>query len=959
MQDVLDFKNKIMFISKSSQQLCLPTATEAVLMNEIIDVIIDRLASCSLSTVEKEILLGLLNKVNDDSLYRNHIPKGLPVIIRYVTDTSPRVRVVARDVMGKIVSSSGNEDLVPFVPVLMESMTTVSHTAQAIEQLAGCVFVQTVDAATLAVMAPVLQRGLRHKAYEVQRKSCVIIDNICKLIEDPSEIRGFMPDIYHLVHQCTQHISHPEARRMAERALETMNEIYDPTALAPPKTTREIEEVLREHGHANEYMTLLTNILCKYHYAFDVWLDVYDRCGGVPRQTCQKIFDACRAVVSEDPIFEDGDEDGEDLYTGEFSLAYGTLTLLRNARLHLKKNRCYGLLGPNNCGKTTLMRAIQNGQIDGFHVRALLVEHEIPEREIGEDEHHYPIYNTDLCGVDWILDYVNHVCQVKPPVSKAAVVEMMQEAGFGRSRAADMDMQITTYSGGWKMKMQLCAAKLLDTDILLLDEPTGHLDAANVEWLKQWLTEFLRGGGSIITTSHDSPFLAEMCTHIIEFQKKKLVTFKGTLHDFVQQHPDKQQYFELKNDAVRFEFPVPGPLAGVKSLSRAVLKMSNVTYTYPLRTTPTVTNISLECSRISRVAVVGPNGAGKSTAIKLLIGELEPSSGTIQKHPHLRVAYVAQHAFHHLENHGNRTPVQYIMWRFAGNEDKESVELVNKHQTEKKTPEKFVLDQGRLRECVSRDDETMAVEPEYILSRLENKKQRGVDYEVKWKNKSSDTNTWVARDILIRMGAVQMVQKFDEKEAAAQGLMHKPLTAKAIQEHCMRFGIDQESASHTLIKSLSGGQKIKVVLAASLWQRPHLMILDEPTNYLDRDSLGALVDAIRNFQGGVIIISHNREFADAIAQEKWIMESGSLRKEGESVSNHEDAAIAAGGDDVMTDAFGNEITIKNKKPLTPKERKQAIRHLRKLIHEGKKKGISDDLLLEYELRLEEHEHETV
>merc|ERR1712167_429822 len=102
------------------------------------------------------------------------------------------------------------------------------------------------------------------------------------------------------------------------------------------------------------------------------------------------------------------------------------------------------------------------------------------------------------------------------------------------------------------------------------------------------------------------------------------------------------------------------------------------------------------------------------------------------------------------------------------------------------------------------------------------------------------------------------------------------------------FGLEPEQASHTLIKSLSGGQKVKVVLAASLWQNPHIVVLDEPTNYLDRDGLGALTLAINDFKGGVIIISHNKEFANAVSQEKWIMEKGNLRKEGESISKFEE-----------------------------------------------------------------------
>merc|ERR1712159_896982 len=81
---------------------------------------------------------------------------------------------------------------------------------------------------------------------------------------------------------------------------------------------------------------------------------------------------------------------------------------------------------------------------------------------------------------------------------------------------------------------------------------------------------------------------------------------------------------------------------------------------------------------LSRVGVIGPNGSGKSTAIKLLIGELKPEAGTCWKHSGMRMAYVAQHAFHHLEKHVKKTPVDYILWRFAGNDDRESLENQNK-----------------------------------------------------------------------------------------------------------------------------------------------------------------------------------------------------------------------------------------------------------------------------------------
>merc|ERR1711869_23851 len=120
----------------------------------------------------------------------------------------------------------------------------------------------------------------------------------------------------------------------------------------------------------------------------------------------------------------------------------------------------------------------------------------------------------------------------------------------------------------------------------------------------------------------------------------------------------------------------------------------------------------------------------------------------------------------------------------------------------------------------------------------------------------------------------------DERQAAMAGLQSKQLTQPGVEKHLGNFGVDPESASHTQISQLSGGMKVKVVLAASMWQNPHILILDEPTNYLDRDGLGALVLAIKDYQGGVLIISHNKEFCDGVATEKWIMHKGKLRIEG-------------------------------------------------------------------------------
>lgn len=99
-----------------------------------------------------------------------------------------------------------------------------------------------------------------------------------------------------------------------------------------------------------------------------------------------------------------------------------------------------------------------------------------------------------------------------------------------------------------------------------------------------------------------------------------------------------------------------------------------VSYRYPNTERTIFEGATAYCTLSSRVACLGPNGAGKSTLIKVLTGETEPTAGTVWKHPNLRIAYVAQHAFHHLEKHLDKTPNEYIQWRFAPGEDREAQE---------------------------------------------------------------------------------------------------------------------------------------------------------------------------------------------------------------------------------------------------------------------------------------------
>merc|ERR1712151_1106150 len=243
-----------------------------------------------------------------------------------------------------------------------------------------------------------------------------------------------------------------------------------------------------------------------------------------------------------------------------------------------------------------------------------------------------------------------------------------------------------------------------------------------------------------------------------------------------------------------------------------------------------------------------------------------------------------------------------------------------------------------------------AVALEAIANRRKGKKEN--EYECKWKGYSMDFLTWVGRGLLIEMGYKTNVQREDEKQAAMAGVQKKQLTTPGVEKHLADFGVPAEFATHNHLRSLSAGQKVKVVLGAAMWQNPHILVIDEPTNYLDRDALGALTEAIEGWAGGVVVISHNLEFCNRVATEKWIMDAGHLRAEG---GEYTDTKLDdKGGDDTITDASGNVIDVKRQKQMDPKDIKKAIKDVEKKMKDhAKNKTLSEEEAWELQDRLNE------
>eukprot|EP01065_Artemidia_motanka_P006077 TRINITY_DN12963_c0_g1_i1.p1 TRINITY_DN12963_c0_g1~~TRINITY_DN12963_c0_g1_i1.p1 ORF type:complete len:1180 (+),score=438.27 TRINITY_DN12963_c0_g1_i1:66-3542(+) len=583
------------------------------------------------------------------------------------------------------------------------------------------------------------------------------------------------------------------------------------------------------------------------------------------------------------PLIVDSDEEEEEVEDGltvlcdcQFSLAYGTIILLHNTTLKLHKGVKYGLLGPNDCGKTTLMKSIVAGQVDGFppasQVRTVYVEADIQ----GDVSH--------LSAIEFLYADPRLAGVKKEEVARAmeAIGFMGGDAEIG-GKVARIDDPVTALSGGWRMKLALARAMLQKADILLMDEPTNHLDVVNRAWVRDYLLSLK--DTTCIIVSHDSGFIDETCTRILEIKKMKVKMHRGNLSAFVKKHPEAKSWFELKSTRLRFRFPTPeliesdrGGRSHHVKRHLAVMKMDNVTYTYPGNPKPTIQNVTVRVSMASRVAVVGPNGAGKSTLIKCLTGEREAKVGDVWKHPNARIAYVAQHAFHHIERHLDKTPNEYIRWRYEWGDDKEGLGK----ETRLMTPEEEeFLKQEHLWNYIDTNDLQQrkrcakAQILELVGGRRQPRKGRlPYEYEARWVGRGKLDTSWVNGDDLWERGWKKPCKVVDDRIAAQKGRQESKVavTQEAVERHLEACGLSAEFGTHHQISTLSGGQKVKVVLAASTWDRPQIIILDEPTNYLDRESLGALADAIREYEGGILIVSHNQQFCKELCPETWVVE---------------------------------------------------------------------------------------
>jgi len=601
-------------------------------------------------------------------------------------------------------------------------------------------------------------------------------------------------------------------------------------------------------------------------------------------------------------------------------LAYAAKVLLRPTRLRLLRGARYGVVGHNGAGKTTLLTRLAAGDIAGFpsDVTCVFVRHEV-----------LATLKTS------VVRFVGEQAEEFGGASAEAIDACLRSVGFDD---VSMKKTVAELSGGWRMRLSIARAMLQKAELLLLDEPTNHLDVSAVEWLADYLRTL--SDATVLCVSHDYDFLRRISTHIIQFDKQQLETFEGGFDGFRSQRPNLvlprmkkdlvEQIFadalesgdvvdagqgetgthnrRAASEATRLEntagsvvamrggatssalvggarayksaarasreqsssaaivFPEPGPLDGIKNKSQVVVRVEDLLFSYP--NNQVLNGVYTRLYLGSRVAIVGANGAGKTTLMKNIVGELEPTGGSIWKHHNLRIAYIAQHSMHHLQAHLDMSPKEYIQTRFYQGRDKELAKIATIALTDEEKAEKNM--RGSVSEILGR-----AVKGGELC------------YEVKKVGDRAGVTHWEPKRFLKASYAVKMCKEFDEVMKAMQsGMDIRPLTGDEVYSHLRDFGISQDLAEGK-IKRMSGGQKSRLVLAAAMWVKPHIIALDEPTNYLDNETLAELTAALKRFKGGVMTISHNAQFVADVCTDTWRVYQG-------KVTSSEDEARGVG-----------------------------------------------------------------
>lgn len=564
-------------------------------------------------------------------------------------------------------------------------------------------------------------------------------------------------------------------------------------------------------------------------------------------------------------------------------LSFSDAPLLDHASLSIEAGERVCLVGRNGAGKSTLLK-ILNKEIpldDG----QIIFENDVVVSRLQQDpprDIQGSIFDFVAEGLKDIADVLKKYhrtlkeIETDPSDDNLTLLSKLQEqldqknGWLINNRINNVlsmleltpDMDLSALSGGWLRKAALAKALVNEPDILLLDEPTNHLDIDGIAWLENFLKSF---SGSIVFISHDRSFIRKMATRILDLDRGNITSWPGNYDQYLFGKEEALRVEELQNaefdkklaqeevwirqgikarrtrnegrvralKALRQEYAERRQVMGTAKVQieealrsgKIVFDLENVNY--QIADKKLVDNFTAQVLRGDKIALIGPNGIGKTTLIKLMLEQLQPTSGSIHCGTKLEVAYFDQHR-------ADLDPDRTVMDNLAYGKQEVTVNGRNRH----------------------------------VLGYL-------------------------------------------------QDFLFHPKRAR------------------TPVSALSGGEKNRLLLAKLFLKPSNLLILDEPTNDLDIETLELLEELVTEYNGTVLLVSHDRQFVDNAVNQCWFFE-------GDGVIN----AYVGGYFDAF-DQRQNTRPIDKKPPVT--EQKESVE---KVVVEDKTSQVKKKLSYKQQKELE-------
>jgi len=508
----------------------------------------------------------------------------------------------------------------------------------------------------------------------------------------------------------------------------------------------------------------------------------------------------------------------------DIQLSYGTHVLLDKISLTIQPGERWGLLGRNGTGKSTFLKLLSGSiKADGGEfwslpeMRVAYLDQELPEPS---DQTVFDYVTDGLAGSAALIRRFHHLLELEPTEKVMNELDEVQRE-IETKGAWNLQQQVESVismldlpasktmrelSGGWARRVALGRALVSEPDVLLLDEPTNHLDIPAIQWLEKQLQSYR---GAVVVITHDRSFLQQVANRILELDRGHLRVWQHDYERFLvfrDQQLEAEAKFNSEFDkklaqeevwirqgikarrtrnegrvraleALREEYKDRRNLEGKASMrlntsnhsGKLVMEVENISQSFGGR--ELIHKFSTVIQRGDKIGLLGANGSGKTTLLKILLGQLQPDSGTVKSGSKIELAYF----------------------------DQLRAEL---------EPEKSVRD-------------NLAESSDYI--------------EVNGKPKH----------------VISYLQEF----LFTPDRLRQP------------------------VKALSGGEQNRLILARLFSKPANVLVLDEPTNDLDMETLELLEELLLEFKGTLLLVSHDREFLDNVVQSCIVFEgNGKVRR---------------------------------------------------------------------------------